>query len=98
MSNVAVHAGDAETITKKVLDVLNENGISFSKVVGLGSDGAVMTGKRNGVGMKFKNLDSFLVYFQCCAQLVALAANDVAKYFRMRVRVQSECQQHFPIF
>ena len=74
MSNVAVQAGDAETTTKMVLDVLNEKGISFSKVVGLGSDGAaVMTGNRNGVGMKLKNL-------------------------LMRVRVQTECQQHFPIF
>ena len=73
-----MQAGDADTITTKVRDVLNEKDIKFSKVVGLGSDeGAVMTGKRNGVGMKLKNLDSFLVYVHRCVHLPALAAKHV---------------------
>ena len=49
--NASVHNGKADTLVQGLLKFLEENGISITKVQGLGSDGApVMLGRLNGVG------------------------------------------------
>ncbi|KAK6174632.1 hypothetical protein SNE40_017871 [Patella caerulea] len=53
LGNYSVHSGTAECIVDKIKEVSIEWGIPLNKVIGLGSDGAsVMTGIRNGVGVK----------------------------------------------
>ena len=49
--------GTADTIETTLVAYMEDKGLSMSKMVGLGTDGAsVMTGVRNGVGARFYQL------------------------------------------
>ena len=61
---------------------MDENNLSVSKMMGLGTDGAaVMTGKCNGVAARFKRRQPLLTSIHCVCHRLALAAahagNDV---------------------
>ena len=58
--NARIHNGKADKLVQALLKLLEENGISITKVQGLGSDGApVMLGHLNGVGSRLKQLNPF---------------------------------------
>ncbi|KAJ3581115.1 hypothetical protein NHX12_017030, partial [Muraenolepis orangiensis] len=79
LGNYNLHSGTAQCIYEKVAEVLRGTGVEFSKVMGLGSDGAsVMTGKRAGVGALLKRDSPFLIQVHCNAHQAALAAVDAA--------------------
>ena len=70
-------SANAATITKSVLDELNECGLLVDKLLGLCSDGAsVVTGKRNGVAAKLKELNKSLVSVHCICHKSSLACCD----------------------
>ena len=74
--------GTADTIETTLLAYMDENNLSVSKMMGLGTDGAaVMTGKRNGVAARFKRRQPLLTSIHCVCHRLALAAahagNDV---------------------
>ena len=70
-------SANAATITKSVLDELSECGLSVDQLLGLCSDGAsVMTGKRNGVAAKLKELNKSLVSVHCICHKLSLACCD----------------------
>ena len=75
--NYTVPAGDAETVYKKVKEVLREEA---HRVVRLGSDGAsVMFGRHNGVGVRMAAESPHLVHVHCIAHHVALVASNASK-------------------
>ena len=70
-------SANAAPITKSVLHELNKCGLSVDKLLGLRSDGAsVMTGKRNGVVAKLKELNKSLVSVHCICHKSSLACCD----------------------
>ena len=78
--NYTVAAGDAETVYKKVKEVLEEKKINLVKVIGLGSDGAsVLCGKRSGVGVRLQQDCPDLIHEHCAAHRVALVASNAAR-------------------
>lgn len=82
LSNVEITEGtaDAETLVGKVLEELKCKGLDLKNLVGLGTDGAsVMTGKRNGVVKRLKDVCPSLVGVHCAAHRCALASSQAAK-------------------
>ena len=74
--------GTADTIEMTLLGYMEENSLTMSKMMGLGTDGdAVMTGKHNGVAARFKQRQPLLTSVHCVCHRLALAAaqagNDV---------------------
>ncbi|KAK6167086.1 hypothetical protein SNE40_021190 [Patella caerulea] len=62
LGNYSVRSGTAKCIVDKIKEVFKEWGIPLNKVSGLGSDGAsVMTGIRNGVGVKLLTKTPFSI-------------------------------------
>lgn len=54
LSNYDVHSGTAQCIFDKVVEVLRGRDVQLSRIIGLGSDGASVMGKRAGVGALLK--------------------------------------------
>ena len=55
-------------------------GDDYSRIVGLGTDGAaVMTGRLNGLGVKLKQLNNILIQVHCVAHRLNLAASQASK-------------------
>ena len=70
---------DAPVLTEAIVLFLNKNQIDFTKVAGLGSDGAsVMVGKNNGVGAMLKRLNPFMLSMHCVAHKLVLASENAA--------------------
>ena len=74
--------GTADANEANLLAYIEENGFNIMKMMGLGTDGAaVMTGKRNGVAVRFKKRQLLLTSVHCVCHRLALAAaqagNDV---------------------
>ena len=74
--------GTADTTETTLVAYMEDKGLSMSKMVGLGTDGAsVMTGVHNGVGARFKRRQPVLTSIHCVCHRLALAAaqagNDV---------------------
>jgi uncharacterized protein YsxB (DUF464 family) len=70
---------DANSITLKLQETLEENGLELSHCCGLGSDGAsVMTGIHTGVSAQLKSLQPTLVSVHCVAHRLALAVMQAA--------------------
>ena len=74
--------GTTDTIETTLVTYVEDKGLSVSKMVGLGTDGAnVMTGIHNGVGARFKRRQPILTAIHCVCHRLALAAaqagNDV---------------------
>ena len=79
-ANISIVDGKAETVYDSILNWLQENGISITKVSGFGSDGAsVMTGRLNGVGVKLKSLNPRIIHIWCAAHRLALVSYWAAK-------------------
>ena len=81
--NKHITNGTAEGIKTALCDFLVEKGIiennNYGKLMGLGTDGAaVMTGCRNGVGMKLKQLNDKMVQVHCVAHRLNLAASQAS--------------------
>ena len=78
--NISKVDGKAETVYDSILNWLQENGISITKVSGFGSHGAsVMTGLLNGVGVKLKSLNPRIIHIWCAAHRLALVSYWAAK-------------------
>ena len=70
-------SANAETITKSVLDELRVCGLSVDQLLGFFSDGAsIMTGQRNGVAAKLKELNKSLISVHCICHKLSLACCD----------------------
>ena len=55
-------------------------GDDYSRIVGLGTDGAaVMTGRHNGLGVRLKQLNNILIQVHCVAHSLNLAASQESK-------------------
>ena len=55
-------------------------GDDYSRIVGLGTDGAaVMTGRYNGLGVRLKQLNNILIQVHCVAHSLNLAASQASK-------------------
>ena len=68
---------NAESITKKLLDLLAECKLPMNLMSSFVSDGAsVMTGKNSGVAARLKNLQPTLISFHCICHKLALANSD----------------------
>ena len=64
--------GDASTICSSLMETLAEYGLGIECVAAFGSDGAsVMTGKRNGVAARLKQMKPSLVSVHCIAHRLA---------------------------
>ena len=72
--------GDASTICLSLMETLAEYGLGIECVAAFSSDGAsVMTGKRNGVAARLKQMQPSLVSVHCVAHcLVSEAADEVS--------------------
>lgn len=82
LNNTEITEGtaDAETLVTKVLDELKCKGLDLKNLVGIGTDGAsVMTGRRNGVVKRLKDVCPSLVGVHCAAHCSALASSQAAK-------------------
>ncbi|MEW8544162.1 MAG: hypothetical protein AB2693_11565 [Candidatus Thiodiazotropha sp.] len=78
--NYTIFNGTAETVTSGLLAALEERGITMSKVMGFGSDGAaVMMGRKTGVAKRLKDYNPFMINIHCIAHRVALAASGAGK-------------------
>lgn len=78
--NYTIVNGTAETVTSALLTALEERGITTSKVMGFGSDGAaVMMGCKTGVAKRLKDQNPFMINIHCVAHRVALAASAAGK-------------------
>lgn len=72
-------ACDAKALTDAIIYFLDTKDIGYSKLAGLGSDGAsVMVGKNNGVGAQLKELNPFMLSMHCVAHKLALASEHAA--------------------
>ena len=73
--------GTAERIEEAIKAYLAEKGLSFSKLMGFGSDGAsVMTGRVSGVATRLHNSNQYLVAVHCVAhRLLALACSQAGQ-------------------
>jgi hypothetical protein len=72
-----VKDGTAVVITEAIKEYFSKYDISFSKLIGFSSDGAsVMTGRRNGVATKLKELNSCMIDTHCAAHKLQLAIED----------------------
>ena len=70
---------DANSITLKLQETLEENGLDLSNCCALGSDGAsVMTGIHTGVSAQLKSLQPSLISIHCVAHRLALAVTQAA--------------------
>ena len=66
--------GKAETIMRKLSDVLASCDLSTDKLLSFGSDGAsVMVGSRSGVATRFKDINPGVLNVHCIAHRLALA-------------------------
>ena len=67
------------TIVNKVTESLKTKNIDITKMVGIGTDGAsVMTGRKNGVVVKLKEMAPSLIGVHCAAHRCSLASSQAA--------------------
>ena len=79
LANVELSHCDASSLYAAILNVLKDYGVSSSKCLGFGSDGAsVMTGKENGVAALLKRVNPYLISIHCVAHRLALASSQAA--------------------
>lgn len=84
LGNKHITDGTAEGIKTALCQFLTDKGLiennNYSSLIGLGTDGAsVMTGCRNGVGVKLKILNNKMVQVHCVAHRLNLAASQASK-------------------
>ena len=78
--NNCTAAGIKDALCEFLKDKGIVQGDDYSRIVGLGTDGAaVMTGRHNGLGVKLKQLNNILIQVQCVAHRLNLAASQASK-------------------
>ena len=83
LGNFNVGEKHASTITKALIKALSEMNIPSEKIVCLGSDGtSVMTGVRNGVAARLKQLAPFMLNVHCVAQRLAASKLDIMQQYK----------------
>lgn len=74
--NIKIPNGRADTVTQTEINHLAAGGVETKKQVGFGSDGAaVITGKTNGVAVRLKKVNPFLISIHCMAHRLALCTS-----------------------
>ncbi|XP_045187536.2 zinc finger protein 862-like [Mercenaria mercenaria] len=77
---INVPDGKADTIVCEIVKLFEKKKIPMSKLITLASDGAsVMTGRKNGVGVKLKEYSPQLIQIHCVAHKLALAAGQACR-------------------
>jgi hypothetical protein len=78
---VSVLDGKADTLIDAIVELCRGLGLDCAKIANMASDGAsVMTGRKGGVGVKFKTAYSpRLIHIHCAAHRLALAAGQACK-------------------
>ena len=84
MGNKRITNCTASGIKVALCEFLEDKGLvqgdDYSRIVGLGTDGAaVMTGRHNGLGVKLKQLNNILIQVHCVAHRLNLAASQASK-------------------
>lgn len=73
-------SANADALTSLIKDELQQCGLSLTNLKGLVTDGdSVMTGKKNGVATKLKELNPVLISVHCICHKLALACTDTNK-------------------
>ena len=68
--------GTAERIEEAIRAYMTDKQLTFSRLMGFGSDGAsVMTGRRAGVGTRLYRSNPYLIAIHCVAHRLALACS-----------------------
>ena len=90
---------NAESITREILDVLNEKKIPLDRLTGLATDGAaVMTGKKSGVVQRLKQIQPDIVSTHCIAHRLALSCGGAADKIPYLVKFQGLLNDFFKYF
>ena len=90
---------NAESITREILDVLNEKKIPLDRLTGLATDGAaVMTGKKSGVVQRLKQIQPDIVSTHCIAHRLALSCGGAADKIPYLVKFQGLLNDIFKYF
>ena len=88
-ANVDVLDGKSETIYNALVNFLQEVGVNFGQISGIGTDGAnVMVGRVQGVGVKMKNENPKIVHVWCAPHRLALVAHWAASKIEFLKTVQ----------
>ena len=100
LADVELNSANAEGITKKVLEVLEEKKISTRKITGIGTDGAaVMSGKHSGFGARMQRQASpFALQVHCVAHRLALASGQAADTVSIVKQYQSTVNSLYNFF
>ena len=79
----------AEAIYKRLVEILEEQGLDRECLISLGTDGAsTMVGKRSGVTTRFKNVNPFILSTHCASHRLALASSQAADKILYLVKYQ----------
>ena len=88
ISDPLINDGRAETITNKIKEELVSANLPISKMTAFGSDGAsVLTGEKNGVWAKLKEVNPSLIANHCKDHRLALACRDSYKSVKIVKRL-----------
>ncbi|KAG8571415.1 hypothetical protein GDO81_011636 [Engystomops pustulosus] len=80
-ANLELHGEcSADAIVNVLKIFLEKRGVSFTKILGLATDGAaVMIGRHNGVGKKLQARFPLMLHFHCIAHRMALAISQASE-------------------
>ena len=82
LCDVFLQKSDGQTIVQAIKKELSDRGVPLSKVMGLGTDGAiVMTGKNTGVTGFLLRENPLMINVHCLAHRVALITSQAAQSF-----------------
>lgn len=83
---VATSCQDAQSLSKYILDTLDNHGLDSSRIVSQGYDGAsVMSGRYTGVQQRIKDVVPHAIYVHCYAHTLNLVLVDAVKSVQLAV-------------
>ncbi|XP_006824627.1 zinc finger protein 862-like [Saccoglossus kowalevskii] len=89
----------AETITRHITAYLEEKGLDYKRLVGIGTDGAaVMMGKRSSVVKRLQELATKAIGIHCCAHRLQLASSQATNAVPYVKRFTSILRQFYDFF
>ena len=92
-------SADSQTIFDTVSSKFEEFNLQFDRCMSLVSDGAsVMTGHRNGLAAKLKEVNKNMISFHCICHKLALACTDTLKELDYISRVQDHLRTLWKYF
>ena len=92
-------SANADTLVKLITDELTTNELDIKKLGSLASDGAsVMTGSRNGVAAKLRELVPTLINIHCICYRLSLACNDANDQLKCISDVETVLHQLWSFF